>query len=128
MDGMTREKAVAFAKAWLADLNARNIDGLMARYADDSVFVSSRAASFAHSTSIHDKGTLRRYFESALGGAGASAIRFELDHLAWDPAEQVLAVVHVVGVGDKKVRECEVMQLDGAGRVKRHEAFYGGAA
>jgi hypothetical protein len=124
MEPMTKEKAEAFARGWLNEWNSRQVETVLGRYADDCVFISTRAASFAHNPSITGKAKLRDYFNKAL--AGVPGLRFELDSAIWDPTENALAMVYTANIQGKHLRECEVFHFDANGRIKREEAFYGG--
>jgi hypothetical protein len=126
MDAMTRAQAEEFARGWIADWNARNIDAVLARYAEDCEFVSSRASAFVHAPTLVGKAALRSYFERAL--VDVPSLHFELDHVIWDPVAAALVMVHVAVIDAKRIRECEVMYFDAAGHVRRDEAFYGGAS
>jgi hypothetical protein len=123
---LTREAAEDFARSWIEEWNARNIDAVLERYAENCVFISSRASSFAHAPSLVGKAALRGYFEKAL--VGVPDLRFKLDHFLWDPTLPALVMVHVASVADKHIRECEIMYFNDDGKIMRDEAFYGGAS
>jgi len=121
---MNKDSARQFAEGWIAEWNARDIDAVLKRYAENCVFISSRASSFAHAPSIVGKAQLRSYFEKAL--LSVPTLRFELAEAIWDETAPALVMIHVANVADKHIRECEVLHLDADGLIHRDEAFYGG--
>lgn len=58
----------AFAARWIAAWNARDIDAVLADYADDVVFTSPTAARFVPDSGgiVRGKDALRRYWAAAL--------------------------------------------------------------
>lgn len=68
----------AFAARWIAAWNARDVDAVLADYADDVVFSSPTAVRFAPESGgvVRGKDSLRAYWTRALDGN--PDLRFEL--------------------------------------------------
>jgi hypothetical protein len=123
---MTYESMMAFAERWIAHWNARDIEAVLAAFADDAQFTSPLARQFAGRSVLRGKGELRDYWQKAL--ARVSVLEFTLDHASWDERRRELTVVCQARLDGDCKRACEVMQFDETGRQIRGEAFYGAAA
>lgn len=120
---MTEAGAQAFARDWIDAWNRRDIEAVLAHYADDAVFVSPKAERFVGSSRIEGKSALRAYWEAAL--AQISALRFTLDAASWSPRSETLTVLYQAELGTAApARAVEVMHFR-AGRVAQGEALYG---
>ena len=75
---MNASGAAAFAAEWIAAWNARDVEAVLAHYADDVVFTSPTAARFVPSSggTIRGKEALRQYWTTAL--EANPDLRFEL--------------------------------------------------
>jgi hypothetical protein len=113
------------AETWIAQWNARDVEGVLAKFADDAVFRSHKAVDLVGTGEIHGKQALRAYWNKALERIGD--LRFELDHVAFDDARQEILIVYVATLGDKRSRACERLRFED-GRVVDGEAFYGAPA
>ena len=103
--------AAQFAREWIAGWNARDLDAIIAHYADDVTFVSPKAQAVTGSARVVGKAALRAYWEHAL--ARLPSLRFEL--------ESVYAGVGVVAITYQRngeTRVCETMEFSG-GKVVR---------
>jgi ketosteroid isomerase-like protein len=117
--------AQSIAETWIAQWNARDVDGILAKFADDVVFRSQKAHDIVGMGEIRGKAALRAYWNAALERVGD--LRFDLDHVAFDERRQELFIVYVASLGGKKSRACERLRFDG-GRVVDGEALYGAPA
>ena len=120
---MTEAAAQDFARAWVEAWNRRDIEAVLAHYAEDAVFVSPKAERFVGSSRIEGKTALRAYWETAI--EQVSALRFTLDTAFWSPRRETLTVLYQAEVGvAAPARAVEIMQFR-AGKIVRGEALYG---
>ncbi|GIK47607.1 MAG: nuclear transport factor 2 family protein [Hyphomonadaceae bacterium] len=110
---------IEFAKRYYAAWNARDIDGILALYAEDIEFSSPYIAAlgFAHDGVIHGKAMLRAYFERALDRAPA---------LTFSP-EAILVGARghtLVYRNHRGERVAETHEVDTAGLIVRADAAY----
>lgn len=120
---MTYERMMAFAEQWIADWNARDIEAVLARFADDAEFVSPIASLFVGRSVLRHKDELRAYWRTGL--TRVTALEFTLDHASWDERRRELTVVYEASLNGERKRACEIMQFDVSGRQVRGEAMYG---
>lgn len=118
---MTQSEALAWAREWIDEWNRRDVDGVLARFADDVVFTSPRAPAIAGKTSLSGKQELAAYWNR--GMAAIQSIRFELDHLIADGNR--LAIVYVSDIDGKRMRSVEFLRFNNAGLVSEGEAMHG---
>jgi ketosteroid isomerase-like protein len=64
---MTRDDAVAFTKAWIADWTRRDVEAVLAHYAPDAVFRSPKSATIMGKPKVTGKDELRAYWVSRAG-------------------------------------------------------------
>jgi hypothetical protein len=79
---MTYESTMAFADAWIAAWNRRDVEAVLAHYSDEAQFVSPVARNLVGRPILRNKKELEDYWRSAL--ARISVLEFKLDHAAWD--------------------------------------------
>jgi hypothetical protein len=113
----------AYGPDWVAAWNRRDIDAVLAHYAEDAVFVSPKAVSFTGAAEIRGKTALRHYWTSA--AAKIRSLVFTFDSVLWDPATQVLAVIYVATLDGVACRAVETIEIGPVGLIMRGEAFYG---
>ena len=124
--GLTEAGAQAFARAWIDDWNRRDVEAVLAHYADDATFVSPRAERITGNPVVVGKGALRAYWQAAL--AQHQKLEFTLDGALWSPRTETLTVLYRAAFNDQAPnRAAEVMRFRGASIV-RGDAFYGGTA
>ncbi len=111
--------ARAHADAWLAAWAARDLDAIMACYADDVEFTASTVARRwgRPDGRLHGKAELRRHFERGL--ELAPDLAFTEDALLTSPGGFALLYRRENGN-----RVLDVVQLDPQGRAVRVQAFY----
>jgi ketosteroid isomerase-like protein len=103
--------ARAFAKAWIAGWNARDLDAIMTHYADDVVFSSPRALEITGSSQVVGKASLRAYWTAAL--ARSPNLRLELETVYAGADSITIAYVR-----NGETRVCETMEFS-RGKVVR---------
>ena len=122
---MTHEAMMRFAETWIASWNRRDVDAVLAHFAEDAQFVSPMAQNFAGRSRLRNKTELADYWRSGLDRI--SILDFKLDHAAWDEKRRELTVVYDANLNGERKRACEIMQFDASGRQIRGEALYGAA-
>ena len=120
---MTYESMMRFADAWIANWNARDVDAVLAHFADDAQFVSPIASSFVGRPVLQNKRELADYWRTGL--SRITTLEFKLDHASWDERRRELTVVYEANLNGERKRACEIMQFDASGRQVRGEALYG---
>lgn len=118
---IAQETADAFAADWVSAWNAHDLDRIVSHYGEDVEFRSPIAERLLGAGTIRGRQELRAYFEEGL--ARAPQLHFELLHVL--PGVDSVTLCYR-GVGG--VLAAEVMELDGAGRVRRAMAHYTRAA
>jgi hypothetical protein len=122
---MTYESMMIFAETWIANWNRRDVEAVLAHFAEEAQFVSPVAGNFVGRPVLRNKKELEVYWRGALDRI--SVLQFELDHATWDERRRELNVVYEANLNGERKRACEIMQFDAAGRQIRGEAFYGAA-
>ncbi len=123
---MTDVWAQALARAWTEAWNRRDIEAVLAHYADDAVFVSPKAERFVGNAVIQGKAALRDYWQTALGQI--KNLRFTLEEALWSTRAETLTIVYQAELGDQApTRAVEILRFRG-GRVVRGEGLYGAVA
>ena len=120
---MTYQSMMAFAESWIAAWNRRDVDAVLAHYAEDAEFVSPVARTLVGRPMLRNKKELEDYWRTAL--ARISELEFKLDHAAWDERRRELNVVYEATLNGERKRACEIMQFDATGQQVRGEALYG---
>ena len=122
---MTYETMMTFAETWVAAWNRRDVEAVLAHFAEGAQFVSPMARNFVGRPVLQNKKELENYWRGAL--EGISILEFKLDHATWDERHRELNVVYEANLNGERKRACEIMQFDASGRQIRGEAFYGAA-
>jgi len=120
---MTYEAMMVFAEAWIAAWNRRDIQAVLAHFADEAQFVSPVAPSFIGRPVLRNKREIEAYWRAGLDRI--STLEFKLDHATWDERRRELNVLYEASLDGERKRACEIMQFDAAGRQTRGEALYG---
>lgn len=79
---MQRTDAVQFASSWIDAWNRRDIESVLAMYADDLSFTSPTALEVIGYSTVVGKSALRDYWQKAL--ARFDDLQFVLDRIIWD--------------------------------------------
>ena len=122
---MNRAEAQKIALDWIAQWNARDLDGILAKFADDVVFKSPKAVDIVGKPVLVGKADLRAYWTRGLERIGD--LRFDLDHAAFDEERQELFIVYVATLGGKRAHACERLRFSERGVVDG-EGLYGAPA
>lgn len=123
---MTEAAAQEFARHWVDAWNRRDVEAVLAHFADEVSFTSPKAQVFAGTPRIEGKAALRAYWRAGL--ARIEHLRFELDEAIWSARTETLTVVYrAIFDHQPAVRAVEIMRFRG-GRVVRGEALYGAVA
>jgi hypothetical protein len=120
---MTYQSMMAFAESWIAAWNRRDVEAVLAHYAEEAQFVSPVARNLLGRSTLRNKKELEDYWRTAL--ARISTLEFKLDHATWDERRLELNIVYEANLNGERKRACEIMQFDAAGRQIRGEAMYG---
>jgi steroid delta-isomerase len=120
---MNYDAMMRFAEEWVAAWNRRDVDAVLAHYADDAQFVSPVASAVVGRAVLRDKQELAGYWRAAL--ARIATLEFRLDHAVWDERRRELVVVYEANLNGERKRSCEIMRFDAAGRQVGGEALYG---
>lgn len=111
-----------FADNWIEEWNRRDIDALVAHYADDVRFVSPVAAQRTGSSVVMGREALAEYWS---GARKYHHFVFTFETLIWDPSSLVLAIVYHREVDERRDRAVEIFQFGPEGLVRAGEAMYG---
>jgi steroid delta-isomerase len=120
---MTHERAAAFATEWAQAWNARDVEKVLAHFAEDVVFTSPTAMAVVGIGTVRGKAALRAYWMKALEHIGS--LKFAVDRVAWDPATRELAIIYVSDVDGRKRRMSENLTFGADERVASGEVFHG---
>jgi steroid delta-isomerase len=120
---MTYDAMMRFADEWVAAWNRRDVDAVLAHYAEDAQFVSPIASAVVGRPVLRDKQELAAYWRAGL--ARITTLEFRLDHAVWDERRRELVVVYEANLNGERKRSCEIMRFDAAGRQVGGEALYG---
>jgi len=120
---MTYEAMMRFAEDWVAAWNRRDVDAVLAHYADDAQFTSPIAHSIVGRAVLRNKQELAAYWRAGL--VRITTLEFRLDHALWDERRRELVVVYEANLNGERKRACEIMRFDAAGRQVAGEAMYG---
>lgn len=115
-----------FAAAWIANWNARDVEAVLAHFADDCVFESPVAQTVTGDARLVGKAKLRAYWDAAL--ARIPSMHFALNDVAWDSGSRTLAVMYTSRVGERVTSCSELMTFDAEGRQTLGRAYYGAVA
>ena len=121
---MTYESMMLFAETWIAAWNRRDIDAVLAHFAEEAEFVSPAAHKFVGRSVLQNRKEIDAYWRTAL--ARISTLEFTLDHASWDERRRELNVVYDANLNGERKRACEIM-FEPEGRQIRGEALYGAA-
>lgn len=120
---MERAAAEQYARRWIADWNARDLDAVLAHFDDEVVFTSPRALAVVGVATVRGKAALRAYWTRALAAIGS--LRFTLDRIAFDPATAELSIFYDRAVDGRVDRAAEVLRFGAEGRVVAAEVLHG---
>lgn len=118
---MNRKEMETFAANWIASWNARDLNAILAHFAEDARFISPLAAEVTGSPVIAGKANLRAYWSKAL--EATTELHFTLIGAVCDVEAQVMGVHYVARRNGKARRALETMRFVD-GRQVEGESFY----
>jgi hypothetical protein len=107
---MSYESMMAFAETWIDAWNRRDVEAVLAHFAEEAHFVSPVARNFVGHPVLGSKKELEDYWRAALDRI--SILEFKLDHATWDEGRRELNVIYEANLNGERKRACETMQLD----------------
>ncbi|MFO0549122.1 MAG: nuclear transport factor 2 family protein [Polyangiaceae bacterium] len=119
---MTRKWALEFAMQWAAAWNARDLDRVLAHFADDIEFTSPRAVEVVGAPTIRGKAALRSYWERALAQVGS--LSFTVERVLFDEELREVAIVYTSVIDGRSRRVSENLIFGDGALVTRAEVFH----
>ena len=119
-DRMNRQE---FARWWAQAWSNRDVDAVVACFADNVRFVSPRAAEVTGSPVVLGRQALRDYWQRAVAGVGS--IVFEVEQVLQDVGGEHIVIVYTADIDGRRKRACEFMRFDDAGKIMAAEAMHG---
>lgn len=120
---MTRDEAVAFAKAWAAAWNERAVERVLDHFSEDVTFTSPTALAVVGTPTVRGKAALRAYWNTALGRL--RSLHFTFDRVLWDADTRELAILYVSDIDGRTKRVSENLTFAPNGLVVSAEVFHG---
>ncbi|HEY7294276.1 MAG TPA: nuclear transport factor 2 family protein [Dehalococcoidia bacterium] len=120
---MTHEAAQAFARRWAEEWNRKDVEAVLAHFADEVEFTSPKAAATVGTATVLGKEALRAYWLAAL--RRIEHIYFVIDHATWDPVSAELLIVYTASINGQTNRAVELLRLNAGGLAVRGEALDG---
>jgi ketosteroid isomerase-like protein len=120
---MKRTDANQFALSWIDAWNRRDIERVLAMYADALSFTSPTAFEVTGRSTVDGKSALRDYWQNAL--ARFDDLRFALDRIIWDQEARELAIVYTRHVGASSKRVVETFRFGADELVVATEVLHG---
>lgn len=120
---MQRRLAVQFAESWIDAWNRRDIERVLAMYADDLSFTSPTALDVIGRATVVGKGDLRAYWQKAL--ERITDLRFALDRIIWDGEARELGIVYTRYMHGTSKRVVETFRFDAEDHVVTTEVLHG---
>lgn len=120
---MNETEARRFAEEWIAAWNRRDVDAVVAHFADDCAFFSPRAAAVAGQNPVEGREALRRYWHAAVAGIGR--LEFTLRDALYDSSRRALAIQYTARIDDARLQAVELYRFRADGAVEYGEALYG---
>jgi 8-oxo-dGTP diphosphatase len=119
-----RHALVSVARAWLAAFNARDLDALLALYAEDAVHVSPKLRERRPQTGgeIVGKGAMRAWWADAF--ARLPDLRYEERRITAEGTSVFLEYARLVP-GEPELLVAERYDVDADGRIVRSHVFHG---
>lgn len=121
-----KDWALDWAAHWIAAWNARDVDAVLALFADDCRFRSPKAAAITGCGTVIGKAALRSYWTQALVGIVSLHFAFESAH--WDADSRTLLIRYIAELGPQRLLAAEIFDFDADGQVTCGTALYGAPA
>jgi hypothetical protein len=120
---MNRKEAEQLARDWIDAWNRRDVEAVLATYAEALVFTSPTALEVVGHATVEGKAALRSYWRAALDRIGS--LRFTLDRTLWDEERQELGIVYTSETNGGAKRVVELFRLGPDGKVVATEVLHG---
>lgn len=118
----TRRQAIRWAELWLSCWNEGDYETLLALYRDTTRFGARTDESLlAHHNKIE---ALKRHWAAV--PFGIHSVRGDLERVSWDPETHELTIVYATDLDGLRLYGCDLVTLDGDGRVVLGEPCVGG--
>lgn len=119
------DAATDVAQRWADAWNRRDVEAVLAHFAEDAVFRSPRALELVGVAEVRGKSALRAYWTEAAKRLPPD-LRFEIERVDPAPETASLTVRYVRRRGEHTASACEILTFDVRSRlVISGEAFYG---
>lgn len=118
-----RAAAIAYAERWAEDWNRRDLDAILAHFADAVELTSPKALATVGVPTVRGKAALADYWRIAL--SRIESLRFVVHRVIWDPATLELAIIYDRDVNGVLDRAAEILAFGASGLVVRGEVLYG---
>lgn len=112
-----------FAREWADAWNRRDIEAVLAHFADDVVFTSPTALAITGSAVVRGKDGLRTYWNTAM--ARIQTLHFTLNRVLWDAELRELAIIYTADINGAARTVSENLLFDASDRVTAAEVFHG---
>lgn len=119
----TYVEAAAFGHRWIDAWNRRDLEAVLAMFADDVIFRSPKALAITCSATVSGKPALRAYWTTSL--AAISTLSFTFEAALWDVERQTLAIRYLASLNGTTKHAVEIFEFDPVGHAVRGEALYG---
>lgn len=117
----TRKQAIRWAELWVSCWNEGDYETLLSLYRDTARFGTRTDESvLAHDNKIE---ALRRHW--AAMPYGIHSVRGDLERVLWDRETRELTIVYATDVAGTRLFGCDLVTLDGDGRVVLGEPCVG---
>lgn len=113
----------AFAAEWAGAWNRRDLDSILAHFADDVAFSSPKAVDAVGVPTVRGKPALRAYWERAL--SQINSLKFTVRRTLWDPVAREIMIIYDRDINGRADRAVEVLRVAPTGEVIAGEVFYG---
>lgn len=113
----------AFAQRWIAAWNRRDIDAVLAEYAEAAIFVTPKAEDIIGRGEVRGKAELRQYWTVA--SSRIASLVFTYDRVFWDASQRTLTMLYVASIDGVSRRAGEIVTFNAEGWIERGEALYG---
>jgi ketosteroid isomerase-like protein len=120
---VTRAQAERLAREWIDAWNRRDIEPVLAMYADDLSFTSPTAFEVTGAPTVRGKAALRTYWRAALARIGS--LRFSLDRISWDDDGQELGILYTSEIDGQPKKVMELFRFGPDGLAVATEVFHG---
>jgi ketosteroid isomerase-like protein len=118
---MSQTETLAWVREWIDNWNRRDVEAVLAHFADDVEFTSPRAVPITGKASLTGKLALRDYWTR--GMAAIQSIHFDLDYVIADGDR--LGIIYTSEINGTRMRSVEFLRFNDAGLVCGGEAMHG---